>query len=100
MDGKVAANIIIAGRSYPLRVAAEDEEILKKAEVYIRNKMESYNKYSGRDKQDILAIVLLNVTATLLEHQALNDSRRSEIEKIDRELGVYLEKQGSLDNIE
>jgi cell division protein ZapA len=100
MSGKVAANIFIAGRSYPMRVPTENEEILKKAEAFIRKKLEYYDKYSDKDKQDILAIMLLNITAELLEYKKLNDSRRSKVEKIDRELGIYLEKQGSLDNIE
>ncbi|MDR0726253.1 MAG: cell division protein ZapA [Prevotellaceae bacterium] len=101
MDDKVVANIIIAGRSYRMRIAAEDEEILRNAEVFIKNRMEYYyNEHSDKDTQDRLAIALLNVTGKLLENQKLNDLRRSEIEKIDRKLGVYLEKQGSLDNIE
>jgi hypothetical protein len=99
MDGKVTANISIAGRIYPLRIVAENEEILKKAEAFIKGKMEYYN-YPDQDKQNILAIVLLNVTAQFLEYQQINDNRRSEIEKIDRELGIYLEQQCSLDNIE
>jgi hypothetical protein len=100
MDDKVSANVNIAGRIYPLRIAVESEKILKESEVFIRNKMERYNTYSEKDMQDRLAIILLNVAGELLEYKQLNDSRRSEIEKIDRELGDYLEKQGSLDNIE
>jgi cell division protein ZapA (FtsZ GTPase activity inhibitor) len=101
MDGKVAANIVIAGRSYRMRIAAEEEEILKKSEAFIKDKMKYYGgKYSDKDMQDRLAIVLLNITGELLEYKQLNDKRHSEIEKISRKLGVYLEKQGSLDNIE
>jgi cell division protein ZapA (FtsZ GTPase activity inhibitor) len=100
MSGKVTANIIIAGRIYPMRIPAEDEEILKKAEVFIRGKMEYYDKYSDKDREDRLAVALLNITAELLEYRKLNESRRFKIERIDRELGIYLEKQGSLDNIE
>jgi hypothetical protein len=98
MDG-IAANITIAGRIYPLRIDPKKEEILRKAEILIKENMEYYSEYSDRDKQDILAIVLLHTTGRLIECQRLNESRCSEIEKIDNELGVYLEKQGSLDNI-
>jgi cell division protein ZapA (FtsZ GTPase activity inhibitor) len=100
MDNTVAANIIIAGRSYPMRIAAEDEKILKDAEAFIKKKMRLGDRYPSIDKQDILAVILLNVVMQMLEYQELNDSRWSEIEKIDRNLGVYLDKQGSLDNIE
>ncbi|MDR2286251.1 MAG: cell division protein ZapA [Prevotellaceae bacterium] len=101
-DGKVAANIMIAGKIYPMRIDVEDEEIFKKAEASIQNRIaERYNdEYSHIERQDILAITLLNVTAELLEYKELNNKRRYTIEKIDRELGVYLEKQCSLDNIE
>jgi cell division protein ZapA (FtsZ GTPase activity inhibitor) len=100
MDSKVTANIIIAGRSYRLKIVAEDEKILRESAVFIKNKMEHYSTYSDQDMQDKLAVMLLNVTGELLEYKRLNDIRRLEIEKIDRNLGVYLEKQGSLDNIE
>ncbi|MDR1583146.1 MAG: cell division protein ZapA [Prevotellaceae bacterium] len=100
MSGKVTANINIAGRIYPMSVEAKEEEIFKKAEALIKDKVGDYDKYPDKDMQDVLAIILFNVTAQLLEYQKLNDSRCSEIEKIDRDLGIYLEKQGSLDNIE
>ncbi|MDR2382932.1 MAG: cell division protein ZapA [Prevotellaceae bacterium] len=101
MDGKVVANIVIAGRSYRMKIAAEDEEIFRNAEVFIKNRMEYYfNEHSDKDTQDRLAIALLNVTGKMLENQEINDSRRSKIEEIDLKLGLYLEKQGSLDNME
>jgi hypothetical protein len=100
-DGKVAANIMIAGKLYRFEIEMEDEEIYRKAESSIQNRIAEYNReYSHIERQDILAIMLLHVTAGLLEYKMLNNIRRSTIEKIDRELGVYLEKQGSLDNIE
>ncbi|MDR1886877.1 MAG: cell division protein ZapA [Prevotellaceae bacterium] len=99
-DGEVAANINIAGRIYQMRVAATDEEILRKAEALIKNGMRYYDIFPDKDTQDRLAVMLLNMTARLLEYQKLNDSCRSEIERIDRELGVYLDEQGSLDNME
>jgi cell division protein ZapA len=101
-DGKVAANIMIAGKIYPVRIDVEDEEIYKKAEVSIQNRItEKYRgDYSHVERQDILAITLLNVTADLLKYEELNDERRSTVKKINDKLGIYLEKQCSLDNIE
>jgi cell division protein ZapA len=100
-DGKVTANITIAGKIYPVRIEVEDEERFKKAEAFIRDRiMDRNRKHSHVERQDILAIELLNITAKLFECQELNDNRRSVIEKIDREVGIYLEKQCSLDNIE
>ena len=94
MDGKVVANIIIAGRSYRTKIVAEDEKTVKEAEVLIKNKMDRYYKdHSDIDTRDRLAIAFLNVTSNALETQKLNNKWYSEIEELDRRLGLYLEKQ-------
>jgi cell division protein ZapA len=101
MNSEVTANIKIAGRSYLMRIEASDEEILKKAEALIKNKVGHYtNNYPDKDMQDALAIILFNLTAQLLEYQKINDIRHSKIEEIDYKLGMYLERQGSLEHIE
>ena len=46
------------GRTYKLRVAAEDEEALRKAAESIDNQAKSYgNMYAYNDHQDLLAMV-------------------------------------------
>jgi cell division protein ZapA (FtsZ GTPase activity inhibitor) len=97
---KVSANIVIAGRIYPLKVDAENEKSLKDAECLIRNEMSELNRYGNQDIQAILSITLLTIATRLIKCQEQNKIYCAEIERIDRKLGIYLEKQGSLDNIE
>ncbi|MDR1129648.1 MAG: cell division protein ZapA [Prevotellaceae bacterium] len=98
---QVSANIEVAGRIYRLRINAENEEYLRKAENLIKVEISRLNvEYHNRDTQDKLSIILLNIAARLIECQELSEVHCREIEKIDRELGIYLERQGSLDNIE
>ncbi|MDR1340363.1 MAG: cell division protein ZapA [Prevotellaceae bacterium] len=98
---QISANIEIAGRLYRFRINVENEEYLRKSESLIKAEISILNvKYHNRDMQDKLSIILLNIAARLIECQKLNDIHYTEIEDIDRELGIYLEKQGSLDNIE
>jgi cell division protein ZapA (FtsZ GTPase activity inhibitor) len=98
---RVPANIDIAGRVYQIDVKVENEEYLRKAESLIKAEISKLNDgYFNRDIQDKLSVILINTAAQLIECRKLNEVHCTEIEKIDRELGIYLEKQGSLDNIE
>jgi hypothetical protein len=101
MDGKVVVNVTVAGKIYPMREIVDDEQILKKAEAFIKSKLDNYSSmYSDESIQDILTVILINTTKELFKGQRISDQRCSKIERIDRTLGYYLEKQGSLDNIE
>jgi cell division protein ZapA (FtsZ GTPase activity inhibitor) len=97
---KVPANIDIAGRLYRIDVNVENEEYLRKAESLIKAEISKLNDgYFNRDIQDKLSVILLNTAAQLIECRKLREAHCAEIERIDRELGIYLEKQGSLDNM-
>jgi cell division protein ZapA (FtsZ GTPase activity inhibitor) len=97
----VSANITVLSRRYEMRVPLEFEEYIRKAETLIAKKINSLNKeYKNRDVQDKLSMILLDISMRFFECQKLALSHNTEIEEIDRELGFYLEKQGSLDNIE
>jgi cell division protein ZapA (FtsZ GTPase activity inhibitor) len=97
---KVSANIVIAGRIYPMKVSVESEEGLREAERLIRNEMNVLSIYKDQDIEDRLSVTLLTIAVRLIESQKQNKIHCSEIEKIDRKLGIYLERQGSLDDIE
>jgi cell division protein ZapA (FtsZ GTPase activity inhibitor) len=95
------ANITVADRKYPMNVSVKTEEHLRQAESLIKTMISRLNEdYNYRDIQDKLSIVLINIATQLINCQALNNSRNSTIENIDRKLGLYLEEKGSLDNIE
>jgi len=66
----VAASVSILGRTYKLRVAAEDEEALRKAAETIDTQAKSYgNMYAYNDHQDLLAMVALTQITQLTKIQ-------------------------------
>ena len=66
----VAASVTILGRTYRLRVAAEDEEALRKAAETIDAQAKNYgNMYAYNDPQDLLAMVALTQITQLTKIQ-------------------------------
>lgn len=101
-DGRISVRITIADRIYPLKIAMESEENLRKAANIINSEIEKYMDFPDRDIQDKLAVSALYFVVKLLDLESLNNDKSlfSEIEKLGHELGFYLEKQSSLENIE
>jgi hypothetical protein len=101
-DKKVSAVIKIADRKYPMMVARESEKKFRDAEKLIKVEMDKYVVFD-KDMLDKLSMVLLRLAIQLLDYKKLSDDKplRSEVERIDHKLGIYLERQqGSLENIE
>lgn len=66
----VSASVNILGRTYKLRVAAEDEEALRKAAEAISVQAKSYGQmYAYNDHQDLLAMVALTQITQLTKTQ-------------------------------
>jgi cell division protein ZapA len=60
MEQLIAATIIIGDRSYRIKVAAEDEETVRKTVKTINDKIiEFKTEFAGKDMQDYVAMVLL-----------------------------------------
>ena len=60
-DGEfLSLTVTLAGRPYPLRIVPEDEESIRRIAKELNDKLTSFQEtYSGRDKQDCLAMLLL-----------------------------------------
>lgn len=53
-------HIMIAGRTYPLKVKAEDENAIRDVVNEVNEKIKNFQlTYANRDKQDCLAMALL-----------------------------------------
>jgi cell division protein ZapA len=60
----LAINVWLAGRSYRIRIRAEEEEAVRKAVKLADAKiMEMRNNYAGKDDQDFVAMCLLMYAA-------------------------------------
>ena len=60
MDEKINVNLIIADRSYPLKINASEEEGVRIAAAEINDRIKDLRtKYDADDKQDYLAMATL-----------------------------------------
>lgn len=60
MPELIPVNIVIADRSYRLKIQAEDEETVRKTAALINDKITEFrNNLAGKDMQDYVAMVLL-----------------------------------------
>lgn len=60
MPELIPVNIVIADRSYRLRIQSEDEEAVRKTAALINDKIAEFrSNLAGKDMQDYVAMVLL-----------------------------------------
>ena len=60
MSELIAATVLIGDRNYRIKVAAEDEEVVRKTVKTINDKIiEFKTQFAGKDMQDYIAMVLL-----------------------------------------
>ncbi len=93
-EEKLSIKISIADRYYPLKIAREDEEIVRAAAQRINQKIEQFNvKYSGQDAQDALAMATLQFVLSLIRFEKDDEtgSIMNEIVSLDNLIGEYLQ---------
>ena len=90
MDELIPVNVIIADRSYRLRVHPKDEEVLRKTVKTINEKIiEFKTQFAGKDMQDYVSMVLIwfateqNATVS---RQVEKDNIASQLQVIERML--------------
>ncbi|MDR1054495.1 MAG: cell division protein ZapA [Prevotellaceae bacterium] len=92
-DNKLSIRINVAERFYPLRIAPQDEERLRRAARMINDKLSQYKqRYVERDLQDALAITALQFVIRLIELEEKRDISPvvNELMALDKELENYL----------
>ncbi len=79
---EITINIIIAERTYKLRIQAEEEERVRKAAAQINDRLKAYaNAYAYKDHQDLLAMTALQLAtseAVLMDELAFKNNRLDE----------------------
>lgn len=89
MDQLIAATIIIADRSYRIKLNPQDEEVVRRTVKIINDKIIEYKtQFAGKDMQDYIAMVLIwlateqqKTGAADMQQDALAD-KLSAIEKL------------------
>jgi cell division protein ZapA len=72
--------VVIADRTYPLKVKRNDEEIFREATKYINDRLKDYAaNYSIKDKQDAIAMVALQYTTSALKNERVLAFRDKEL---------------------
>lgn len=94
--GEISIKINIADRIYPLRVAMEEEEIIRQAAKLINDRIKEFQEsYAVRDKQDLLSMSVLHYATGMIKAERklgennLEFSRR--ISELDEMLTEFLE---------
>ena len=94
MSELIPVTILIADRTYRLRIHPKDEEVLRKTVKTISEKIIEYKtQFAGKDMQDYVAMVLLwfateqNVATT---QQIEKDNLSSQLDTVERMLENHL----------
>ena len=94
MDDKLSIRLNIADRFYPLKVNRDEEEQLRKAAKLINDRITKYKlKYTSKDLQDIMSMVMLEVVNKNFELEDKLDEMPiiNQINEINEELIDYLD---------
>lgn len=81
----VCINVELAQRTYRVNVRESERTVFEDASKMIDETIRGYEaKYAYKDKQDLLAMVLLQyVTAFIKQNRTLNDNNRTLTERLE-----------------
>ena len=90
LNETVSINVLIAERLYPLKVSKSDEEKVRSAVALVNTKVKEYQTlYDGKDKQDYMAMCLLNfavehvrLLASTQQNDRLLEDKITELEAV------------------
>lgn len=81
---EISINISIAGRKYPLTIAASDEQNIRAISKMINEKVQAYGEqFSLKDNQDALALFALELAT---EYQKISLHLEASLEQTNIEL--------------
>ena len=73
-DAQKKINVVIAGRSFPVKVTEEEEKSVRNIEKDINSQVREFQqKYTDKDKLDLVIMVLLTKAFELDKIQSLKD---------------------------
>lgn len=83
---EITINVVIADRAYKITINRHDEELVRKTSNDINQKIKKISDlYHYKDKQDLLAMVILETHTELNKLSLLKDRDNSELqEKVKR----------------
>jgi len=95
-DELIPLNIVIADRSYRIKIKPKDEEVIRKTAKTINEKLVEYKTaFAGKDLQDYLAMVLLWFATeqnAAISNQVNLDNVSSRLQTLEKMVDVALEE--------
>jgi cell division protein ZapA (FtsZ GTPase activity inhibitor) len=96
MNELIPVTVLVADRTYRLKVHPKDEEILRKTVKTINEKIIEYKtQFAGKDMQDYVSMVLLWFATeqnTTTSHKMETDNITSQLDTIERMLENQLKR--------
>ena len=93
-DQLIPVTIVIADRSYRIRVHPNDEEVVRKTVKTINDKIIEFKTlFAGKDMQDYVAMALLWFSTeqkTVTTSDVENDNTSGRLDQLERMLDGYL----------
>lgn len=91
---ELSIKVDVAGRIYPLTIAREDEEFVRKMARKINDDMKFLqDNYAVKDKQDLLAMIALQLATDTTKKEAkqeVPEDLQKDLESLDKMLDSYL----------
>jgi cell division protein ZapA (FtsZ GTPase activity inhibitor) len=82
-DQLITINVVLAGRSYRIRIKPEEEEAVRKAVKLADDKVKDMRQnYAGKDDQDFVAMVLLTYATDSASDSFSNPLMKEELQKM------------------
>ncbi|MDR1814671.1 MAG: cell division protein ZapA [Tannerella sp.] len=94
----ITLEVIPGGKRYPLKINAEDEELVRDAAGQLRQKYVNYRQtFSNADlsERDLMAMIAIDMAVSHLRLEKKNDTAQyvSKIQQLSDELKVFLKEQ-------
>lgn len=84
-------NVIIAGRTYPLKIQNGEENTVREAVEMVNNKLSTFRtSYEGKDMQDYMAMLLTNYAVEWIKNRNQHESGLAALEHKLNELETTL----------
>lgn len=91
-SSEININVMIAGRSYPLRLKPEDEANIRAIVEEINQKIKEFQyTYKNRDKQDCLSMALLTYAVDSHKKSLADPETESEVYGKIKGIDAYLD---------
>ncbi len=95
-EAKLSIKINLADRTYPLKIAASDEEKIRAAVRHLNDKVAQYRqRYANHDLHDALAMAALQFVIRLLEQEEQQHNTGLVVQQLfdlDTQLAQYLQE--------